>query len=431
MNTTDEWEQYRVKEGASGVPNDEWSQYAVKEKSFGEEAARVSKGLLARGLETIVGFPGEIEALGRRGLEHAKKTLFPEKKEGFQETFELKKPEEKQEGQSKTFLPRMGEIREAIKEKHPELEPQGKWEELAQEFVSDAVLQPGSLIRKAGVTAASIGAKEVTKLLGGGEKAQIGTKMIVGFLASRIGQDNVNDYINDEYRRASKAIPKDATLPAGKIDGYLTKVEQAVREGGDAPWKKHVLSQVTELKKNIKDGKVAVTAIDKAIQDFNSTLKEKAVKGTKAELWLNRMKESAQGKLAKYGKTNPQFYDHYTKATAAYAGLKQSQKASDWLKNKKYQLGLSSGSLLLAEAVIGGGELTAKTVAAAGAAYGIGKSYELVNRILQNPTLTKYYVKAMGAAAAENSKQFIYNINKLDKAMNSDADLQSARKESQ
>lgn len=375
------------------VPSqDFWSQFQEIEKpeTTTESALRQAGGAFLAGVTQLAGLPGDIESLIRSAT-------------GTQTEEQFFAPGSK-----------FAEIRKKGFEK---FEPKGKREELQQEFAGDIATGPKGIVKKLGVAAFGIFGKEAAKELGAGEKGQVGAKIISGVLASRMGKQNVKDFIKKEYKEASAAIPKDASIPSTRAQTYLKQVKEKVNQGGHASWKDEVNKQINALEKNISDGKIKVPALDQSIKDINSQLAEKVVRGSQAEMWLTRIKKAAQHELKIYGKENPEFLKHYKNANAAYSGFAQSKKAANWIEKKKAKLGFGGGTALLAEFIIGGPEVTAKTVAGLATLYGIGKTGELMARIFSNPVLANYYLKATAAAAQENSKQLLVNLNKLDQGL--------------
>lgn len=382
---------------------DFWSQFKDVERpeSTGEMITRNVAGALGTAFSSALGLPGDIEALGR--------SVISGRQEGEGGLVGKISPE--------PFLPTSQKLKERFEEVHPELKTKGKTEELIREVAGDYVLAPGGAARKLGIAAFGVLGKEAAKELGAGDKGQIGAKIVSGVLASRFGQKNVKDFINKEYAKADSAIPKSATVPSKRAETYLSQVREKVKEGGHADWKKPVLDQIETLEKNFTDGKIKVNALNQAVKDINSELGSKGIRGTQADMWLTRIKKATQHELKQYGKENPEFLNHWKDANSAFAGFAQSKKAAEFLNKYKTKLGLSGGTALLAEYLIAGPQLAVQAITSLGAAYGVGKSFELTSRIFSNPVLANYYLKATAAAAKENSKQLLVNLNKLDQGL--------------
>jgi len=368
-----------------------WSQFQDVQtpETTGESALRQAGGAFLSGVTQLAGLPGDIESLIRSAT-------------GTQTEDQFFAPGSK-----------FAEIRKKGFEK---FEPKGKREELQQEFAGDVATGVKGVGRRLFVAAAGILGKEGAKELGAGEAGQAGAKIISGILASRKGRPNVKDFMNKEYAKAENAIPKAATIPSKRAETYLNQVKEKVTQGGQAPWKKPVLDQIEALEKNFKNGKIKVTALNQAVKDINSSLAEKSIRGTQADMWLNRVKAATQHELKQYGKTNPEFLKHWKDANASFAGFKQSliaQKHIDKLK----EIGSIKGSVALLAEALYKPEFAAQTVGAIATIYGVKKSGELLHRVFANPVLANYYLKATAAAAKENSKQFIVNMSKLDAAL--------------
>ncbi len=390
------------------------SQYEVKseEPSMFSEAGRIGGQLALRAGESILGFGGDVRQLLGHGV------IAGVEKFTGKEATELRQRLEK----SKEKAPPSATVREKGREIFGEkFEPKSPSEEFFGEIAGMAPLGPGKgILQKIAVASLGKSAEKAAKEFGGEATGQISANIVGTMLASRFGKPNVKDYIASEYKAASQAIPKDALRTGKRIESYLETAQKKVNEGGYAPWKTEVNSQIDALKKNVKNGAVSVKAIDQSVKDINSHLR-KAKVDPQAERWLIRLKTAAQHELRQYGKQNPEFLEHYQKANAAFAGYSQSKKASDFISKHKKNLGIGSTVSLVAEFAIHGPESATKTIGALGAAYGIGKSAELLYRIQSNPTLFKYYTQALAAAAAENTPVMIENFNKLDEKLKEEA----------
>lgn len=94
-------------------------------------------------------------------------------------------------------------------------------------------------------------------------------------------------------------------------------------------------------------------------------------------------------------------------------GIEQSKKASQFIKRtiKDYKLAtsLAAAAGLLKLPGIGAGTLV-------GGITGL-KSYELMHRILMNPTLRKHYFQSMVEASKESAPGVINNLQKMDKEL--------------
>lgn len=367
---------------------DFWSQYQQIEKpeTTGESITRNIAGSLGGAFSSAVGLPGDVESLVRGIV-----------------------------GESKNILPTSSKLKERFERVHPELKPKTPAEEGYREIAEDYVLQPGGPLKKLAISAAGYFSKELTKALGGEETAQAGAKMLTSIVGSRIGKKNVKDFIESEYKKATRSIPKGATVDAKRAENYINLISKKINQGSFADWKDDVNKHLDFIKKNIKNGQIPVTALDQAVKDINKAIPK--LKDKESIKYLTQVKKATQHELKQYGKKNPQFLKNYKNANAAYAGYAQSKKASEFLKKHKTKLGLGSGAALLADYFIEGPEGVAKHIATLGTAYGIGKSAELTYRIFSNPVLGNYYLKATAAAAAENGKQLAHNLNKLDEGL--------------
>jgi len=389
--------------------NDTWSQYSaepIKEPSFGEKIIEGAEKGTRWALEGALGFPGNIEALGRYGLRKF------EEKTGLKPRFEVS---------GKNILPTTEELHQLGKEEFGEkYEPKGKIEEIGKELIQDYIFAPGGPLKKVAVSGAGILAQESLKAIGASQNAQNIGKTATTFLGSLAGKKNVKDYYRDEYTKASIAISSNKIMDSKSLMSELTHLENTINKGISTTAKDPALKAINELKSKASSGQVAVEEIDRAFHDIGQIMLDKKNLAPTAEKFLIETKEILRKNLNKYGATNPKYLNAFNNANAAFAGLAQNQKAVNAVK-KWTKSGIITGvTALSAELYFMGPEATVGTLGAVAGAYGLANSYDLMKRIVSNKTLFHYYSKAAAAAATDNLPQFTKNMTRLDHKLKSE-----------
>lgn len=412
-----DWSQYRKSpiqqfqekpsENTSPMEN-QWSQYSVKpkekeiipeEETLGSKILSGTTKTLARGLEGVYGLPGDIESFARPFIASGQ-----EGKGGL-----VGKLSEKR------IFPTSSELRELSKESlKGQLEPSNETERVIGEFGQDYVFTPGGPWKKIALAGLGVGTQEAVKAFGGTEDEQSKAKAAATFLGNFIGKKNVKDYYKNQYTKASRAMNPKEVLDSKRLHTALTHLENNMKKGVSIPSKDPGFKVISELKEKAASGNIHVKELDAAFHNINEYLFDKKNLPPKAERWLQKTKKMVGHELKRYGKKNPKYLEAFKNANDAYAGLAQSQKASNFIHNWKKSAAALGATGLLAEYIIHGKDATIEKTGKLTAAYGVVKGYELINRIFQNKTLFHYYTKALGAAAKENAGQFAHNLSKLD-----------------
>jgi len=367
-----------------------WSQYQkVNAATEQPEEVPIGVRLLGRASETILGFPGDVESFGR--------AIIP----GVSD---------------KRFLPTSHELRELGKEFHGEkLEPKGDVEKNVGTFIQDYLLSPGGPVKKAVLSSAGAIAEKGLKIFGVDQDAASLGKAAVMFTGSFLGKKNVKNYIKQEYDAASKAIPRNATIPGNQIVQQLSSLQSKYKKGLEPAQEKEAIGYINKILGKVSQGKgnIEVEEADKIFHQLNRLYGESTdpiVRG-----YISEINGVVRKSLKDYGKNvNPAYLQAFNNANAAYAGVAQGKKAVNTISKWKKTALLTGAPALAAELYFVGPQETATTLGAIATGYGLAHGYDLASRIFSNPTLFKYYTKAGAAAASENLPQFIKNSRKLD-----------------
>jgi hypothetical protein len=401
-----------------------------KEESFGHKVVRHTARTAARAGEAIVGLPGDIAS----GALRAGNWLAEKLKMNPMDAEEMSKILDK--------LPTSQNIRSLHERVTGDyLKPQGKAEEISDEFVQDlsTLLIPvkGKIpfVRAFGTAVAGNLAKEGAAAIGGSEGTQQATKLGAMVLTSLINPKSANKYKDMLYSEADNLVHKNATVSARNIGSEARSLIRDLKKGGSAASKTPTMTKAEEILKRIKGGRIEV----KELTEFKKTINEargslykdinldKA--GRKAGLAnLNRASKIVDNGLKEYGKANPAWEKLYRSANEAHGAIVESQKASNWIKRQIPHLKYPGTVGLIAETILAPGKAAA-TVAGGAATIGGVKAYELSHRILNSPVLRKHYMNVWKAGLEENAKAFAHNAQKLDSEVKKDKELAAILRE--
>lgn len=377
------------------------------EKDIERQQARMT----SRGIETIVGAPGDLLSFAT--------SLF---------------------GKEQNILP----TSESLKKKSEELSqgylsPKNKLEEFGDELVSDitSFALPGakhySIARNLGIPIVANLAKEGIKYASKDDKeaayGKMGTMIALDLLSHRKGLGGgARKFAGNLFQEAEKALPKGQSIKAIHLENSLNGLEKTLLMGGERPSTKDALKKISEIRGEIKNGKIDVKnlaayrpSINELIDSFGGfemqlpkKIKQKAIRQ------LNDVKGSVITSLNEYGnKFNPEFGKLHTSANEAWAAYENSNKIAKFIE-KHVGKGLKSTAAksILGLGVSGVGALAPIATGAAGlGGAGIYTSYKVLSRVKNSPTLRKYYGSILDGAMKGNAAQVSRNAKALDKEL--------------
>jgi hypothetical protein len=375
-----------------------------------EERARAQ--LTSRMIETILGAPGDIASFGAG--------LFGKEQEIFPTSGQLR---EKSESLSQGYTKPKTEFEEDIGE-------------LASDVASLAL--PGakhySFARNIGIPAVANLVKEGLKYGNADEQKQaygkVGTLIALDLISGNKG--GVKKHLNTLYEKAEAAVPKGVSYNAGKLEKALTTLETELSKGGKRATSIKAMEKVSEIKNEIKNGKIDIKrlaayrpSINEAIEElggFNLDLPKKLKKVAIRN--LNQVKHEVIGTLNNYGhKVNPEFLKYHQAANEGYAAYSRSHLIGNFIKDKVAFVPQTKA----VQAVFGyapiigiaGTALKAGpgTAFGATAAYGGYQGIKVLHQIMNSPTLRKYYTNVLKEAAAGNVAATTKNLKALDANM--------------
>lgn len=343
-------------------------------------------------------------------------------------------------GKEQNILPTSQKLREfSEKTTGGYTKPKNEFEESVGDVISDvgSMAFPGSghytLARNIGIPIVGGLVKEGLKYSNADEKAQaygkVGTMVALDLLSRKSG--GVKSYINSLFNKAEQSIPKGVSVQATGLEKSLNNLEKSLSSGGNRPTTKKALEKLNEIKSEIKNGKVDVKrlaayrpSINEAIEELGGfnfdvprKLKPQAIRN------LNQVKSEVIKTLDQYGeKFNPEFLKANRSANESYAALQKSNLIANFLKEKIPYSPKSKAVQSLfsyAPAVAATGLAALSPATAAGAVTGLAgyQGVKTLHRVLNSPTLRKYYQNVLKEASAGNIPQTSKNLKALDLLM--------------
>lgn len=316
------------------------------------------------------------------------------------------------------------------------LSPQSEFEERSDELVSDiaSMAIPGSgkynFARNIGIPVVANLVKEGLKYGNSSEKSQaygkIGSMVALDLLSRRTG--GAKKYASSLFGEAEKSLPNGLSFDASNLKSSLDKLENTLSSGGSRPTTKKALEKVSEIKSEIKNGKIDAKklaayrpSINEAIEELGGfqmevprKLKPKAIKN------LNEVKSEVIKTLDEYGKKfNPKFLELNRSANEAWAAYEKSNKIANFLQNKvpyspKSKAVQALFSIAPSSAVLGLASIS--PASALGAVTGLTayQGYKVLDRVTRSPVLRKYYLNTLKEASLGNIPQTSKNLKALD-----------------
>lgn len=319
--------------------------------------------------------------------------------------------------------------------------PQSEGEERMGEFMQDiaSFAIPGAkhygLARNLGIPAVANLVKEGIKLTEPESKyadaSKIGTMVLLDLLGHRKALGSAKDYSSSLFQKADQAIPNGISYEAGNLENSLNSLEKTFKMGGKRPSTGDALEKISEIKDEIKDGRIDLKGllayrqsinelIDK-YKGFDITVSNPAIR-SKIINNLQKVKGEVINAGEEYGKKyNPEYLKLSQAANESYAAVQQSNKIANAIEKYAPKLKSTAAKILLGAGglgafgtgvKIGGAQLAAPLILGTPA-------YKLFKTILRakSPTLRNHYFKILEGAAKGNSAQIIKNAKSLDKEL--------------
>lgn len=403
-------------EGARLVSKGEQQFPFEQEGDLERDIERQQARLTSRGIETVLGTPGNIESLINMMT-----------------------------GREKTTLPTSSDLK-STSEKLTKgyTAPKTEAEELSDEVVSDiaAMALPGSnsysLFRNIGIPIVGQLAKQGLKYGGLDDQSSTASKtgLMVAFdLLTQRSKGGARKVATDLLDKAEKAVPQGTLVSAKSLDAALTNLEHNLKKGGSHPEKAEALSKIKEISDKIDHGHIdlhelipfrkSLSAWTKKFGGFDLSLPGETKKGIINN--LNKVKDIVIRESTKAGEHLPEFADNWRLGNEAFAAYARSNVVSNAVAKASHNLSSAVKHLFgvgasTAAVLATGGAKAGVPIALAGAAAYPG--IKLFLRVQKSPVLAKYYKNVMNGALKGNASQVSNNLAALDKALQeSDSDV--------
>jgi len=406
------------------VPKTSFIQRAKRVQEFPESAYqseeeterdidRAKARTLSRAAETVIGAPGDIASF-------------------FSGLF----------GKEQNILPTSSSLREkSEKASLGYTKAQTEFEKTGDELVSDitSMALPGSgsysFARNIGIPVVGTLVKEGLKYSEKDERSQaygkVGTMVALDLLSRKAG--GVKGYAGSLFQKAEELIPKGLSIDAKGLEKSLNVLEKELAKGGERVTTAKSLKKISEIKSEIKNGKIDAKALAAYRPSINEAIEElggfsielpKKLK-PKAVFNLNQVKKETIKTLDQYGeKLNPEFLKASKSANEAWAAYENSNKIAKFIHDKvPFSPKSKAVQMLFSYSPVAavGAASALSPVAAAGAATGVAayQGYKVLDRVIRSPTLRKYYLNSLKEAAAGNAPATARNLKALDLALGS------------
>lgn len=320
--------------------------------------------------------------------------------------------------------------------------PQSELEEKLGETMQDIALfaLPGakhySIARNFGIPIIANLAKEGLEYVGANEKqkaaGKIGSMVILDLLSHRNTLGSAKKYASSLFQKADETIPKGLSIKSANLEKSLDNLDRSLRAGGERPSTADAITKISEIKKEIKNGKIDLKglvayrlSINELIDKYKGfdiqvkpAIREKIIHN------LTQVKKEVIKAAEEYGsKYNPEFLNLSKSANEAYAAYSQSNKISNFIeKHAGSKLVSTAAKALLGLGLAGSAGVVGSTFGAfagAGGTAGATLAYKIFKTILRSksPTLRNHYFKILEGASKGNAGQVIKNAKALDKEL--------------
>lgn len=384
----------------------------ISDEDVQRDIERSQAQLTSRGIEAVAGLPGDIINFGS--------SLF-----GFEPNLPG----------SKKFQ----ELSENITGGYTK--PKDEFEEAVGETFQDIALMalPGarnySFARNLGIPIIGNLTKQGLKYSDSDEKTQayakMGTMIALDLISQRKGGSKA--YVSSLFKKSEEAIPKGVSIQATGLEKSLTNLEKELMKGGSRPTSKKALEKLSEIKGEIKNGKIDAKnlaayrpSINEAVEELGGfqlevprKLKPQAIRN------LHQVKNEVINTLEQYGeKFNPEFLKYSRSANEAHAAIQKSNLIANFIKDKIPYSPQSKAVQALfdyapAVAAVGISKLSPQVGAATAAGYAGYQGLKVLHRVINSPTLRKYYLNTLKSAAQENVAKTVTNLKALDQNLSS------------
>lgn len=407
-----------------------------KKKTFEEKGAELAEGVgqaAASGLTSvgsaIAGAPGDVLSFVNEFAARPLTEFF---------TGEQSKPYE--EMGISGFLPTSANIKSQVHKTIPFTQPRNDFQRSANNTVETMtqLLIPGAqakvgrffktdpvtraLFKSIGAEGVKSGIEDITGEEGSGDLAKAGAL----FTMALMDRPGAKKYVGAIYKNAEKALEQagNPQVAAGALKNEVTGLRNKLTTGTLAPSEQAVVSDIDEALKHFNGNNIKVENLWGITRSLNEK-KQDVLRSAASKQGRERARSLYDGlirnfnrELSTYGKSNPEFGKPFKDAQEAYATMAKSEFLTNWAKNNLSYIPDNKWLPYIFGGTVGAGigkatsGISGTSAAAPVAAYQAGK---FLYKIQRSPTLRKYYLEALSAAAREDAPLFNKAVEKMDK----------------
>jgi hypothetical protein len=310
--------------------------------------------------------------------------------------------------------------------------PRNKLEEVSDELLGDVASMYvgkasktflGALGKVIGTPLAGSAVKEGLKAEGVDEKssswAKAGTMLFLDLLSK--GKGGSKKYIGDLFSKGESAIPNGTVFAVPVLEQEVKALKTVLNRGGSSSRTTKALQKIDEIEGKIVNGHIDPKelpafrkTINAAIDDLGGwDMATSPANRKEAIRHLNEVKDAIIKEAERYGQTNPQFLEAWRMANEAASVAGKSNKISNFIEKV---VGKKAGSVVKSLFGIGGAStlLSPSTALLAGTLTGAYQAFKLGYRVVNSPTLRKYYKNIVTGALRDNAAQVSANAKALE-----------------
>jgi hypothetical protein len=402
--------------GNTSIPQTQKIPSFENENDLDREIERNEARLTSRTIETIAGLPGDLLS--------------------FVAHISGEKP----------ILPTSGDIQKKTEKlSKGYLSPKNELEKTSDKLIKDIAsfsIGPGAgFTKNLGIPLAGTAVEESLKGLGASDEtasySKMGTMLMLDLARiRRSAGGSAKDFASNLFSKAEKSIPEGTKIKVPDLEDALMKLESEFQSGGGRPSVKSALEKIHEIRSQIKDNQISAKWLLDNRQAINEVIKEGGGFGVilpkdikqKIHINLNKVKKNSIDALIDYGKKeNPEFLKYYEPANEAYAVNQKADAISNFLQKhfgnyltNSVAKSLFGGAGAIGAGVLGGAKALGITAATAGTAFPLYQAGKLLYKVVNSPTLRKYYSQIIEGATKGNVSEVAQNLQKLEKGLKQD-----------
>lgn len=404
----------------------------LQDEDFDPEIERHVSRLTSRGIEQVVGFPGNMRDFAyaindtlknqkpkiQSSLEKVSGKKLPKQPESFKQ-FDEAVPIAKTVTGLLNYLPTSS----SLKKKSGELtkgytDPKGNAERIGDEVWENIVSSslpgqgPKNVWRNIAAPIVSTLGKEAVKDLGGSEKSQALTQFGLNLAIPLMGV-NAPGYVKNLRDDVMKSTPK-ISVNTNQLIPKAHNLKFRLEQGLGSNSENRALTTLNNLTKKIEIGNISADELVRSNISLNEIVGDPALYG-QGRHWFDEMRGMIQDGMKEVGKQNPEWYQNWKNWNESYGAVQKSNYVANVVRNHMENTPLmSEGARSLFGAAAHG---TAKAAAALPPVYAVYKGTQVLHRMAKSPTLMRYYTDAIGNILKGNIATGTSNLNKLDEAL--------------